>query len=53
MAFSIGFCALIIDGDDELSSATWATWATWMLSWAAAGVLGFIGLTLGATRNRR
>ena len=52
-AFGVGFAALAIDGDDELSSATWATW---MLSWATAAVLAFVGLTLGATRliaNRR
>lgn len=53
IAFGIGFAALAIDGDDELTTATWATW---MFSWAAAAVLGFIGVTLGATRiiaNRR
>jgi hypothetical protein len=52
-AFGVGFAALAIDGDDELSSTVWAIW---MLSWATAALLGAIGLTLGATRliaNRR
>lgn len=45
-AFVLGLGVLAIDGDDLTS----AGWATWMLSWAAAAVLGVIGLGLGATR---
>jgi len=45
-AFLLGLGVLAVDGDDLTS----AGWATWMLSWAAAAVLGVIGLGLGATR---
>lgn len=47
VAFVVGFGALATDGDNELNSLQWGTW---MMSWAAAAVLGAIGLTLGAIR---
>ena len=46
-AFLVGLVAVASDGDGELSSLVWTTW---MLSWAAAIVLGVVGLGLGATR---
>ena len=46
-AFLSGFVALAINGDDDLSEPAWVIW---MISWAAAALLGAIGLTLGATR---
>lgn len=46
-AFLVGLGALAIDGDDDLTTTTWATW---MLSWTLAAVLALIGIALGATR---
>ena len=45
--FLVGLVTVASDGDGELSNVVWTTW---MLSWAAAVVLGLVGLGLGATR---
>jgi hypothetical protein len=53
-AFLLGMAVVAVT--EENGGLSEAAWAAWMLSWAAAAVLGVIGLGLGATRlvtNRR
>jgi hypothetical protein len=47
-AFLFGLGVVVATEEDGGLSEI--AWATWMLSWAAAAVLGVIGLGLGATR---
>ena len=46
----VGFAALSTHDDGDLSTVAWATW---ILSWLAAGIVGIVGVGLGAMHLRR